>query len=427
MAITPTGAIYKTLNFDGQSSGTYGVYITGEAVYNAPERAVEMIEIPGRNGAFALDEGRFENIEVSYPAGIFADNEADFAEAISDFRNYLCSRSGYCRLTDDYNSDEYRLAVYKSGLEVSPSLLRAGEFTITFECKPQRFLTSGEAAIPVLSGDTVTNPTLFPSNPLLTVDGSGAIMINGKEIDIYGVYLGTVVLAAQNNNYTTTQETIFANDKYNPGDTISMQGYISGSNGTYISGHFTLYQPYDYWTSDPMTATDSNAKFHTISSSTGVSPGSTSKGFNVRVDTLTFTAGTSSTITNISSMSGRLNNINYTGTLTTTITYTPNYTPGYDRILVTMNATQTGLDGITSSLMCRGEVSVNSTVLLDNDDVYIDLDLGEAYSIIGGEVVPLNDQVEIPAELPTLDPGSNTITFDNTINSLDITPRWWKV
>ena len=72
MAIAPTGTIYKALEYDGVSSRTYGVYITGEAVYNAPERDVEMITIPGRNGAFALDNGRFENIEVTYRAGIYA-------------------------------------------------------------------------------------------------------------------------------------------------------------------------------------------------------------------------------------------------------------------------------------------------------------------------------------------------------------------
>lgn len=144
MAITETGAIFKALTFDGVSSRDYGVYITGEAVFNAPERDVEMITIPNRNGAFALDNGRFENITVSYPAGIFADTETDFAQAISDFRNILCSKRGYCRLEDEYNPDEYRMAIYKSGLEVSPAQLKAGEFEIIFECKPQRWLKSGD-------------------------------------------------------------------------------------------------------------------------------------------------------------------------------------------------------------------------------------------------------------------------------------------
>ena len=112
MAIAPTGNIFKGFVFDGESSKNYGIYITGEAVYNAPERDVEMITIPGRSGQFALDNGRFENIEVTYPAGIFADNETNFAEAVSDFRNLLCSRRGYVRLMDEYNPNEYRLAVY---------------------------------------------------------------------------------------------------------------------------------------------------------------------------------------------------------------------------------------------------------------------------------------------------------------------------
>ena len=114
MGVISTGAIFKTLTFDGRSSSEFNVYITGEGVFNAPERAVEMISIPGRNGAFALDYGRFENIEVTYNCGIAGDDDADFASAISDFRNWLCSRNGYVRLTDDYNAGEYRMAVYKT-------------------------------------------------------------------------------------------------------------------------------------------------------------------------------------------------------------------------------------------------------------------------------------------------------------------------
>lgn len=172
MAIVPTGAIYKSLVFDGESSRDYGIYITGQAVYNAPERDVEMINVPGRNGSFALDKGRFQNIEVTYPAGIFADTETDFAQGISDFRNFLCSRNGYVRLTDEYNPNEYRMAVYKSGLDVSPAQLKAGEFNITFDCKPQRYLTSGED--PVTIGEWHETETASGSIASFeAVDGDG--------------------------------------------------------------------------------------------------------------------------------------------------------------------------------------------------------------------------------------------------------------
>ena len=155
MGIKPTRPNFKAFSFDGTSSRNYGVYITGQGVFNAPERNVEMVEIPGRDGAYALDKGNFNNIEVTYPASIVADTSADFADAVSDLRNFLCSKVGYCRLEDEYNPNEYRMAIYKSGLEVSHEGLQTGEFDIVFECKPQRWLTSGESKQTIAnSGDT---------------------------------------------------------------------------------------------------------------------------------------------------------------------------------------------------------------------------------------------------------------------------------
>lgn len=177
-------AVFNTLTFENENSMDYGVYISGEAVYNAPERSIEMVPVPGRNGAIAIDQGYFENIEVLYPAGIFADNEADFAQSISEFRNFLCSKKGYCKLVDDYNPDEYRMAIYKSGLQVTPFMLKAGEFEIAFECKPQRWLISGETALDVTSDGSILNPTQFPSRPLIKVTGTGTLTIGDVEITL---------------------------------------------------------------------------------------------------------------------------------------------------------------------------------------------------------------------------------------------------
>lgn len=214
-------AIFKSLTFDGINSLDYGIYITGEAVYNAPERAVEMVTIPGRNGALAIDQGRFENIEVTYPCGCFADTQADFASKVSAFRNAIASRYSYKRLTDEYNADEYRLGLYKSGLEVSAiSYHRAGEFDITFDCKPQRFLLDGDTPYDfvtsydgLLDDDSVqltdengndleggiavnmslANPTPFASKPLLIVTGSGTVDIGSQLITISGITASTVI------------------------------------------------------------------------------------------------------------------------------------------------------------------------------------------------------------------------------------------
>ena len=74
-----------------------------------------------------------------------------------------------------------------------------------------------------------------------------------------------------------------------------------------------------------------------------------------------------------------------------------------------------------------GSVLLDSTVSVLGNPVYIDLDIGEAYKIEGGSIVSVNDAVNMPANLPVLNPGSNTITYDNTFTDVKIVPRWWKI
>lgn len=414
MAIAQTGAMYKSLSFDNKSSRSYGVYITGEAVYNAPQRAVEMISIPGRNGSFALDQGRFENIEVTYPAGIFADNETGFAQAISDFRNYLCSKKGYCRLTDEYNPNEYRLAVYKSGLEVDPAQLRAGEFDITFECKPQRFLTSGETKSSIASGGTITNPTLFDASPLLEVEGYGTIEFNGYEIDIDSVDLGEVSVFYSPYALSISAPITIDTQFLNQGDSI------------YFKKNDDVHFYYSFGTT-PYTSTAG-----TVSSLTNVvraeckNFSSYGLSFWIYPDISSgFNYGTPKTINSSASFYYTTEGVQYPQTVNTSITY-----DGDDSI--TFTYVKTGSDSPYVHISTNPYVKVNrlyahSTTPIDVGTIYVDCDLGECYLDESGTIAPINQQIDLGSNLPTLAPGSNTITYDNTFTSLKITPRWWKV
>lgn len=177
--------VFNNFTFDSENSLDYGVYITGEAVFNAPERVVNMVEVPGRNGAIAIDEGRFTNIAVKYPAGCFSENMTDFAQKIAEFRNVLTSRFSYKRLLDTYNPDEFRLGLYRSGLEVDAVRYNsAGEFEIEFDCKPQRWLVSGESPQTFTSTGTIENPTLFGARPLLAVTGAGNLTVGTKTMTL---------------------------------------------------------------------------------------------------------------------------------------------------------------------------------------------------------------------------------------------------
>lgn len=169
------------LVFDGLDSRDFGVYISGSGVYNSPARVVNALSVPGRNGDLLIPGGKFENIEVTYPAFIYT----NFKQNLADFRSALSAVSGYGRLEDTYHTDEYRLAYFAEGIEVDArSQNDAGEFEIIFNCKPQRFLTSGETKQTVSSGGSITNPTRFNSKPLIRVTGYGTLTVGSDVITI---------------------------------------------------------------------------------------------------------------------------------------------------------------------------------------------------------------------------------------------------
>lgn len=183
------------LTYDGVDSSSFGVFISGDGVFDAPARRGEMISIPGRNGSLFMDEGVFENITVEYPAFIGTGREALFRQKLGDLRSWLSSRGNYKRLTDTYHPDEFRLGVYREGLEVDPQhITRAGEFTLKFDCKPQRYLVSGEDPVLFYGNGTIVNPTLFASSPLIKVTGNGTVAFgeNGEYRFIVSNNPGTI-------------------------------------------------------------------------------------------------------------------------------------------------------------------------------------------------------------------------------------------
>ena len=49
------------------------------------------------------------------------------------------------------------------------------------------------------------------------------------------------------------------------------------------------------------------------------------------------------------------------------------------------------------------------------------------YNKVNDEYQSLNKYVALGSDLPTLAPGPNKVTFDNTVTDLKIAPRWWRI
>lgn len=410
---------YGKIIFGGVDSSDYGIYISGEGVYNAPERAVELVTVPGRNGAIALDQGRYNNIKVTYPAMVLEDDQENFRERLSEFRNAILSQKGYQRLEDSYHPDEYRMGVYASGLEVAKVFrkMRGGEFELTFNCKPQRWLSVGALPIPVDSGDVLQNPTVFDSSPLLEVEGYGTVSFNGFDIELDNSPLGVVTLIPRHfyggqglfyKSYT------FDRSLLNTGDGIYVG--MASFESIWSNGTTTPYTGFTYQISGNSTMTPS------------VSIGNGGTSFFVAVNTplLSFSA-LSESDADVEKMAS----ITVTGTRqgggTDTVYITVRIQCGYDHVAYKI---ETGTSSSVSNIendLTAARVDGDSTVEVLGHPTYIDCEVGEAYRIEDGEYKSANARVALGSDLPVLAPGSNTITFDNTVTDLKIAPRWWKV
>ena len=417
--------IFNSLIFGNINSADYGIYITGEAVFNAPERAVEMVNVPGRNGALALDQGRWENIEVSYPAGCFGDDQNDFATRISNFRNAVCSQIGYQRLTDTYNPNEYRMGVYADGLDVKPaSMNRAGEFTISFDCKPQRFLTSGETETTVSSGDTLTNPTQYDSSPLIMAKGYGNLTMNGFTINLSDEQIGEVELLSP-----TSFSGVYKSANFNGNQRLLYEGDSISANMT-LQARIIPITANGYTNITLSSVSDSDTS-HFLSTGYVIPSTLYSSGYLGITCTAwgNYTKGTDLHCTNRITVTGTVSGTGGTDNFTV---YFDVQTDFYsDRISVYWTYTHESYHYVTvdmnSDVSNISSVKGVSTMSVLGDPTYIDCDLGEAYQIADGEIVPLNRYIILGSDLPVLKSGVNTITFDNTITELKIKPRWWKL
>lgn len=405
----------NSIIFGGVNSADFGIYIGGEGTFNAPKRDVEMISIPGRNGALALDKGRYENIEVTYSAFNYETDLATFAKQLSDFRNAICSQKGYQRLTDTFHLEEYRMATYLDGLEIKPvDFNTAATFDIVFNCKPQRYLLSGEEAIDVTSGEVILNPTLFESSPMLEVEGYGTIGFNGYEIELENAVMGDLTLSSPTSYATPFFDVKFQKSLFNIDDTITLKGvtlswYVS-VNGSEPDSLVSISHTNNKFSTPQVLPKLSNPATTTISE-------------------ITYSAGTNTEETDTMTVVVQSGGTNYTLVVETRIRfYTTQYISEYR---LTFGATKaSGTSSGTSFGGAKAKqsgVEGYSTVSILGNPTYMDCDLGEVYMIKDGSPISLNAYVDLGSKLPTLAVGSNEVTYDNTITDLKLIPRWWKI
>ena len=171
------------ITWDGTTSDSIGVIVERIPSRYIPARRFSPQAVAGRNGNILLVDKTFPNVEQEYEVYLSAETPGlpTVARACAE---WLMSPEGYAVLTDSYDTTVYREAYIMGGFDIENILNQFGRCTITFSCKPQKFLMSGTASVDVTGGGSITNPTPFEARPIIIVSGVGEIVINGKAIEI---------------------------------------------------------------------------------------------------------------------------------------------------------------------------------------------------------------------------------------------------
>lgn len=227
--------------FNGHSTAEYGLLVTALNPYNAPSRRVEKIEIPYRNGDLVIDSGTYNNIIVSYEIALTNSTQTN-ADAI---RNWLLDSQGYHQLSDTINTDSFRIACYYDSIQYTlTALYKYGKAVISFDCFPQRYLTSNTTITRSATSTTETDisGTTFSSHvyplPIDLKGNTSQITYSGKNLlNIQGIVKGRLDNGVLGYASDTSVLTLNANN-FSFTTTANYRGatsdYIGVSTGNYI-------------------------------------------------------------------------------------------------------------------------------------------------------------------------------------------------
>lgn len=164
----------ENLIFNGISTIDMGVRIQSPPVYEFSSKEYELLRIEGTSGNLVINKNTFRNVKRKYVLILGFGPDSPFVSNANMIVDWLMSANGYARLEDSYEPDYYRMALFEDSGEMPNIYDRATVLEVSFACKPQRYLKSGEVKKTIEQLDTfvkIINPTKYISLPEIVLDG----------------------------------------------------------------------------------------------------------------------------------------------------------------------------------------------------------------------------------------------------------------
>lgn len=193
----------ETFYLDGIDARSAGIQLQAPIEFSEAVPIVEAQTIPGRNGDLVRYTGSYKNRSGS--ASCFC-LQKDVEKAVSSAGRFLMGKKGYRRLETSDDPDHYWMARAENSPQIAMRLRTLAPFEIGFDCKPQRFVKSGENPIVFTSSGSLFSQYGQIALPFITLYGQGAgrLTIGDCVVEVKALngslYLDSDTQNAYNNN-----------------------------------------------------------------------------------------------------------------------------------------------------------------------------------------------------------------------------------
>lgn len=166
-----------SIAFNGGRCEEYGIHPVTRPNIPAPQRDIEVLEIPGKSGILTKDNKRYGAIEIPVAFNFYARPD-EWCAVFRDAKRWL-SGSGELEFSDD--PDCFYKVYYVTITDSEREMKRIGRFNVNFTCDPFSYLKDGRREYGI--SDVLYNP-YSTSHPAYKITGEGVcyLTVNNKSM-----------------------------------------------------------------------------------------------------------------------------------------------------------------------------------------------------------------------------------------------------
>jgi phage-related protein len=191
--------------FDGISSETVKTLIQSRPSIEAPSRKVEQRSTYGVDGTVPFDEGAYDNTNLDL---IMLVDGNDLIADRQALYNLLDTRGVYKDFIPYFDPDKIYRVMLSDKIQFENNAMYGEKQSLSakFTVKPYKYLVDNDPITITGTTGSVTNPTNYTSQPIITINGTGPVTlkVNGIDFNIKNV-LNTITLDSE--RYSAYQDT----------------------------------------------------------------------------------------------------------------------------------------------------------------------------------------------------------------------------